>query len=110
MRTVDFFLYISLILNFLLGWYIVQFIKRVLNFQESLDIFVEKLKDYEGHLDIIYNLERFYGDEHLSNLLNHSKDIITECQQLQIINNYVEEDFEEKLGLLGETEETMDGS
>ncbi len=54
-------------------------IKRVLAFQERLDDFVESLQSYEGHLDIIYNLETYYGDETLNNLLRHSKAVVEEC-------------------------------
>ena len=110
MTTVDFFLALSVILNILLGWYIVQFIKRVLNFQDELDDFVEKLDEYENHVDIIYNLERFHGDESLSNLLRHSKDIVEECKRMQILNNYLEEDSQEELETSQEFEERQDVS
>ena len=33
----------------------------------------------------INNLERFYGDETLGNLLRHSKSVVDECRQFQFM-------------------------
>jgi len=85
MNWTDFFLIISITFNVLFIWYIVKMIKRVLTFQDILDDFVEKLEEYKGHVDIIYNLETFYGDETLNNLLRHSKAIVEECQDFRAL-------------------------
>jgi hypothetical protein len=81
-------------------------IKRVLAFQERLDEFVASLTDYEGHVDIIYNLETFYGDETLKNLLRHSKAVVEDCREFKAL--YYGEEYEE----LEEDEEyeALDGS
>lgn len=85
---------LSLLGNIFLLWYIVQLLRRFLIFQEELDSFSIKLEEYEGHIKIINNLERFYGDETLGNLLRHSKAVAEECRQFQsILSN--EEDLEE---------------
>ena len=87
----------SIIINIFLIWYIVQLLRRFLAFQSDLDEFVLKLEEYEGHIEIVHNLERFYGDETLSNLLRHSKDVAQECKQFQnIILNQEEEYGEEE--------------
>ena len=57
MNWTDVFLIISLIFNVLLIWYIVKMIKRVLTFQERLDEFVDGLATYEGHIDVVSNLD-----------------------------------------------------
>jgi hypothetical protein len=84
---------VSVVVNILLIWYIIQLLKRYLAFQEELDYFVEKLEEYEGHIDIVNNLERFYGDETLANLLRHSKDLVKECKELKLI---IQDDYEDK--------------
>ena len=89
---------VSLVINILLGWYIVQLLKRFLAFQEELDYFMERLEEYDGHLDTINNLERFYGDETLANLVRHSKDIVKECKDIRsIVEDNYDDDEEEEL-------------
>jgi len=89
---IEILLGVSIVINLLLAWYIVQLLKRFLTFQDEIDDFVEKLTEYEGHIDIINNLERFYGDETLANLSRHSKDLVKECKELRFI---VRDDYED---------------
>ena len=97
----------SAILNGVLVWYIIQLLKRFLNFQYQLDEFVEKIQEYGDHVDTVYEMERFYGDSTLSNLLDHSKDIAAQCESFKIfyLNN---EEYEEELE--DEEEEEMYGA
>jgi len=99
------FLVFSIILNVFLFWYIAQLISRLVIFQEEIDSFAEKLDEYSKHVDILYNLERFFGDETLANLLRHSKSIVEECKELQSwVKN---EDYEEELEEEDYAEETQ---
>ena len=99
---------VSFLIIILLSWYIIQLLRRFLNFQQELDEFVFKLEEYEGHVDILYNLERFYGDETLGNLLKHSKGIVEDCKQFRMLAWLTdEEDLEEELE--EELEEGFDG-
>ena len=81
---------ISALINFVLIWYIFQLLKRFLNFQRQLDDFVDKIDDYEEHVAAVYNMETFYGDPTLSNLLEHSKNISAECEGFKVF--YFDED------------------
>ncbi len=90
-----FFLALSVVLNIVLVWYVVQLLKRFLSFQEELDIFSDTLEEYKEHIEIVSNLERFYGDETLSNLLRHSKGLVEQCQSFQRILKE-EEDYGEE--------------
>ena len=96
----------SALINCLLVWYIIQLIRRFINFQEMLDTFVMRLEEYEGHVDIIYNLERFYGDDTLKNLLTHSKTLVEESQKFRTLVLPLEEETEEET----EEMEDVDGS
>mgnify|MGYP003673548493 CR=1 FL=1 len=51
-------LILSAIINGILIWYIVQLLKRFLNFQAQLDEFVERIQEYEAHVDAVYSMER----------------------------------------------------
>ena len=91
-----FFLTLSIILNVIFVWYIIQLIRRFLNFQEELDTFSETLEEYKDHIDIVNGLERFYGDETLGNLLRHSKALVEECQSFQRVLRQEEEEYAEE--------------
>lgn len=90
------FLTLSVILNIVLIWYIIQLLKRFLTFQEELDTFSETLEEYKDHIDIVHGLERFYGDETLGNLLRHSKALVEECQSFQRVLKQEEEEYAEE--------------
>ena len=79
----DILFFLSVILNISFVWYLQKLLRRFLAFQDELDEFSIRLEEYHGHIDIIYNLERFYGDDTLKNLLVHSKSIADECKQFQ---------------------------
>jgi hypothetical protein len=70
---IEIFLGISVVISGLLIWYIIQLVKRFLNISEELEGLFISLEEYSDHVDIVYNLERFYGDATLENLLRHSK-------------------------------------
>ena len=53
--------------------------------QEELDIFSDTLEEYKEHIEIINNLERFYGDETLGNLLRHSKALVEHGLRLRLL-------------------------
>ena len=90
------FLTLSVILNIVLIWYIIQLLKRFLTFQEELDTFSETLEEYKDHIDNVHGLERFYGDETLGNLLRHSKALVEECQSFQRVLKQEEEEYAEE--------------
>jgi len=90
------FLTLSIILNVIFVWYIIQLLRRFLNFQEELEEFSETLEEYKDHIDIVNGLERFYGDETLGNLLRHSKALVEECQSFQRVLRQEEEEYAEE--------------
>ena len=90
------FLTLSVILNIVFIWYIIQLLKRFLTFQEELDTFSETLEEYKDHIDIVHGLERIYGDETLGNLLRHSKALVEECQSFQRVLKQEEEEYAEE--------------
>ena len=87
---------LSIILNIIFVWYIIQLLRRFLTFQEELDNFSETLEEYKNHIDIVHSLERFYGDETLGNLLRHSKALVEECQSFQRVLRQEEEEYAEE--------------
>lgn len=97
---IEIWLTVSVIVNIVFIWYFIRLLRRLLFFQDELDEFSLRLEEYNGHVDIVYNLERFYGDETLLNLLRHSRGIVEDCNKFRgFLNNEeeVEEDAEEEI-------------
>tara|TARA_R110000824_G_scaffold8737_4_gene39609 strand:- start:35641 stop:35961 length:321 start_codon:yes stop_codon:yes gene_type:complete len=86
---------ISFALNCLLVWYIVQLLKRYLIFQDRIDDFADNIEEYEKHVNTVYNLETFYGDETLRDLLGHSKTMVESCNDFRLLYLMNEEDAQE---------------
>ena len=89
---------ISVIINVLLVWYIAQLIRRFLNISEELEGLFITLEEYSEHVDIVYNLERFFGDTTLENLLRHSRAVAERAKNFRATYdvNYTEEEYDEE--------------
>ena len=53
-------------------WGNIFFLRKLLRVNENIYYVLDSLKDYSSHLKDVYNMERFYGDETLQELLEHS--------------------------------------
>ena len=82
----------------MLVWYIVQLLRRFLNISEELEGLFISLEEYSQHVDIVYNLERFYGDTTLDNLLRHSQSLSERAKNFRATYdvNYTEEEYDEE--------------
>ena len=52
-------------------WLNIFLVRRLLSISENLDEFLSTLRDFEQHIRNVYNMEKFYGDEILTGLLEH---------------------------------------
>tara|TARA_R100001463_G_scaffold95522_1_gene150102 strand:- start:458 stop:838 length:381 start_codon:yes stop_codon:yes gene_type:complete len=100
-----FSLFISLLLNlgamFYLRFLLVDRTKR----HEEHNQILTEISDFTNHLEQIYELEMFYGDETLEQLITHSKRLINIFYQYE--NEYFSEVSEE---LSDEQREDNDGT
>jgi len=80
-------LIISLLFNIFFIWYVYQVMKKLLFVSENIGDLVETLEDYASHVEKVYSLETYYGDETIENLLKHSKDIVKEVRTYRDIND-----------------------
>jgi hypothetical protein len=106
----SFFLYLSVLLNIGLVWYVFQLTSYVKEFQDDLvDMFTSIVK-LENHMSQVYELETFYGDETLHDLLDHmstAADLINEYNEKYNFSlEDEEEEFFEEEELDAETTET----
>ena len=63
----------SVLLNVVLVWYSRRLVVDLSDISQEVEEVITDLKVYHNHVEKIYNLETFYGDETLRALLEHSK-------------------------------------
>jgi hypothetical protein len=80
MITLSIILVLSIAINFLLGWYVVKLLQKIKTFTEGIFDIVEKLQLLSGHLETIYQLEMFYGEPVMQNLIKHLKVIVLDIK------------------------------
>lgn len=88
------FLLASLTANGLLIWYCIRATKQLLLVSENVTELHERLEEFDGHIKFIYELEMFYGDETLKNLIRHSKDLLKFMRQYRGVEELTQEPTE----------------
>ena len=66
-------------------WLNVFLIRRLLFFSENVDSLTETIVDFEQHLEKVNNMETYYGDETLAQLLEHSSTVVDDIQDFKNI-------------------------
>jgi hypothetical protein len=61
-------------------WGNVFFLRKLMRVNENIYFVLGSLEDYSSHLKDVYSMERFYGDETLQDLLEHSKATAAELE------------------------------
>jgi len=73
-----FFLFLSVALVILLLWYMRTLLNKISDINEDIEDLFNKFSSFSGHVEEIYSLEMFYGDETLEGMIKHSRDILDE--------------------------------
>ena len=89
----------------LLVWYGYKLIKKSLTYSENIYFLVDDMDSFVAHLEAIYELTTFYGDETLQNLLLHSKKLKEDIEEFKR-NSIIEIEIEEENKELIEYEES----
>ena len=92
----------SVLLNVVLVWYSRRLVVDLSDISQEVEEVITDLKVYHNHVEKIYNLETFYGDETLRALLEHSKAVSERVDNFttlfsQIEDEEVTEDIEEEI-------------
>jgi thioredoxin-related protein len=59
----------------LLGWYCYKLTNKLLFISDNIEELYTRLQEFDEHIKFIYELEMYYGDETLKNLIRHSRDL-----------------------------------
>ena len=57
-------------------WFNVMLLKRLLRVSDNMDDLLDSLTTYSNHLEQVYGMETYYGDQTLSALLDHSREVV----------------------------------
>ncbi len=57
-------------------WYVKGLLKLMYQMTVDVQRMEDKMVEFSKHLDNVYEMEMFYGDETLSQLIRHSKEVV----------------------------------
>jgi hypothetical protein len=90
------FLALSASLNILMFWYATKLLGTVRFIQENAEAIQVISEDFKQHLNEVNQMEMYYGDETLSELLKHATHVSTQISTLnEIMEIQDEEEAEE---------------
>lgn len=98
-------LFCSVVLNIGLILYVRGAIARLLFVSEELGDLQDMVNAFANHLKIVYELDSFYGDETLRNLLNHAISFNEQLETFEHIYSLTEQETKGKTIANDETDE-----
>ena len=90
------FLTLSISLNVLMIWYATKLLGTVRFIQENAEAIQTISEDFKQHLNAVNQMEMYFGDETLSELLKHAEHVST---QISTLNEIMEIQDEEEAAL-----------
>ena len=96
-------LVVSVMFNAGLVFYVRGAITRLLSVSEEMHDFKQMVDLFAIHLERVYELEMFYGDETLGGLMEHARSFNEQLETFEYIYGLIEEDAEE--GTVGSADE-----
>tara|TARA_Y100000816_G_scaffold123467_1_gene86780 strand:+ start:820 stop:1107 length:288 start_codon:yes stop_codon:yes gene_type:complete len=89
-------LLLSIALNVLLVWYVrkVQ-TEYILFVRDNLEALIEMQSEFNEHLEVVNNMEMYFGDQTLVGLLEHSKFVKEQTAEFLLVLQDLEEAEEE---------------
>lgn len=96
------FLSLSVCLNVLMVWYARKLLGTIRFIQENAEAIQNISEDFKEHLGVVNQMEMYFGDETLSELLKHAEHVST---QITTLNEIMENPNETEADEDGEQEE-----
>tara|TARA_R100001594_G_scaffold125413_1_gene162416 strand:- start:155 stop:559 length:405 start_codon:yes stop_codon:yes gene_type:complete len=99
--TIDFTIWLGIALlasitaNIFAFWYIRRLLSKLWFVAENISDLVALITNYRIHLKTIFELEDYYGDEHIKFVLSHTTSLISVLEEYEDIYSIVEESEEE---------------
>jgi hypothetical protein len=74
----------AIIIVFLI-WYIRKILNELLYISEHIGDFLVVIDNYSEHLEKVYNMETYYGDDTIQGMVEHTKVIVEEIKQFESV-------------------------
>lgn len=87
-------LYSSVILNFVFLWFISKNLQENVEIDNNTEKIIDKINLFRNHLEQLYELEMYYGDDNLESLIDHSRQLINDFVDFQEDHYDKEAEFE----------------
>ena len=81
---------VLLLVIILLGWYSVTLLRKLWALSANIDDAQYVVSEFRKHLEDVYKLETFYGDETLRNLLGHAESLSAVLEPYENMYDFVE--------------------
>jgi len=88
---------LSIVFNIISVIYMRRVLLRVYNASEEASVIFTRLDTFREHLNSVYKMPTFYGDETLNALLQHVKDLTDFLMQYENIYSFTQPDLMEQL-------------
>ena len=92
---VELLLIFSITINIILVLYARWILKNYKEIVVAMDSVGEMIAQYVVHLKSVYELEMFYGDETLSSLLQHGREIVEKLEDIELLGEEEENETTE---------------
>ena len=90
----------SVSINIFFVWYLSRLTEMLMFFSGNLNDLLDIIADFTGHIRSVYELETFYGDKTLHNLLLHGERVVQQVEKFEEIIYLTEDEepIEEDIG------------
>ena len=88
---------VSVVLNIFLVWYCRNLMISLYDVSNNMQTLVEEILSFDQHLNSVHELEVFYGDETLGNLIRHSRGLTETLEDFAEIYTLFSQEAEEQL-------------
>ena len=99
------FTLVSVSLNIFFIWYMRGLLGTLNFFSENLEDLTDILSEFRSHLESVYGMETFYGDQTLNNLMLHCRQVTEQLEEFEEIINFSEESEPEEGELMDDQEQ-----
>lgn len=79
-----------LVLSGLLMWYSISLLRKLWALSANIDDAQYVISEFRKHLESVYQLETFYGDETLKNLLSHAESVSSVLEPYEDMYDFIE--------------------
>lgn len=95
---------VSVLLNIVVGWYIIRLLSKLIQIEDGFDEIRTKLIEFATHLRAINKVESFYGDPTITSLIEHMKRLAGDIEEYARVMVIFEDDMEENNDYTNEEE------